>query len=125
MAFWRSNVDEKKEQYIDVREYNKEKYKVRFFKLISAEDVPAIKEAIVEGKTIALVNIGYFKDREGLKQSVHDIKKACATFDGSIAAVAQNMLVITPKNVDLYRNQGMSQSEGGNQHEKPALETHG
>ena len=100
------------EEFVDIREANREKLTVRFFKLMNEGDMENVKAAIAEGKTIAMLNIGYFGNKDQLKKCLSEIKQAAKTFEGDIIALNPGLLLITPKAVNIEGRSPKNQ-EGG------------
>ncbi|MDO8555613.1 MAG: cell division protein SepF [Nanoarchaeota archaeon] len=110
MFFWKKKKPIA-EEFVDLQEANKEKLVVRFFKLVSESDIDGIKAAIAEGKTIVMLNIGYFSNKDQLKKALADIKQAAITFEGDIIALNPGLLLITPKVVGIEGRD--NKNEGG------------
>jgi len=83
----------------------KSKINIRPFTLESFEDVKPILDALREGYTIALINMGPLKekDRVTLKRAVDKIKKTLEANEGDIAGVGENWLIATPSFANVYR----------------------
>ena len=114
MFFWKKKKPVV-EEFVDMQDANKDKLVVRFFKLINETDIDPIKAAIAEGKTIVMLNVGYFSNKEQLKKSLADIKQAALTFEGDIIALNPGLLLITPKAVDIEGRD--NKNEGGSTNE--------
>lgn len=83
----------------------KSKINIRPFTLESFEDVKPVLDALREGYTIALINMGPLKekDRITLKRAVEKIKKTLDANEGDIAGVGENWLIATPSFASVYR----------------------
>ncbi|MEK6904245.1 MAG: cell division protein SepF [Nanoarchaeota archaeon] len=114
MVFWKKKEEE---EFVDIKEANKEKIKVQFLKLMNEPDIENVRAAIAEGKTIVMLNIGYMKDKEKLKRAIASIKKDCSTFEGDIVALNQSLILITPNSVNISRGDNQIQN-GGKQNEE-------
>ena len=99
------------EEFVDMRKVARDKLTVRFFKLSVEADLDSVKSAIADGKTIVMLNVGYFANKEQLKKCLSDIKNAAKTFDGDIVALNPGLLLITPKSVDIEGRD--NQNNGG------------
>ncbi|MDO8628360.1 MAG: cell division protein SepF [Nanoarchaeota archaeon] len=99
------------EEFVDMKEVVKDKLTVRFFKLSVEADVDAVKSAIADGKTIVMLNVGYFANKEQLKKCLAEVKKTAQTFDGDIVALNPGLLLITPKSIDIEGRD--NQNNGG------------
>ena len=88
---------------------------VKPFILRSFEDIKPILDAIREGSTIALVNIGPLreKDMEELKRAIDKIKKTIDANDGDIAGLADNLVVATPSFAKIHREKPVPKEEIG------------
>jgi len=89
------------EEFVDLKEVAKDRLTVRIFKLSVEADVDMVKSAIADGKTIVMLNIGYFANKEQLRHCLGDIKHAVQTFEGDIVALNPGLLLITPKMVNI------------------------
>ena len=114
MFFWKKKKPIA-EEFVDMREASRERLTVRFFKLVSESDIESIKAAIADGKTIVMLNIGYFNNKDQLKKALADIKQAAVTFEGDIIALNPGLLLITPKAVDIEGRD--NKNEGGSTNE--------
>ena len=115
MLFWKKKKVPQ-EEFVDLKEANREKLTIRFFKLMQESDVESIKASIADGKTILMLNIGYFSNKDQLKKCLSDIKQAATTFEGDIIALNPGLLLITPKSIDIEGRNPKNQ-EGGNAYE--------
>ncbi len=115
MFFGKKKVPQ--EEFVDLKEASKEKLTVRFFKLMQKNDLDNIKAAIADGKTIIMLNIGYFGNKDQLKKCLSDIKQATSTFEGDIIALNPGLLLITPKSIDI-EGRNPKKQEGGSIYEQ-------
>ncbi len=85
----------------------KQKVVVKPFVIREFVDVKAPLEALREGYTIALINIGPIKDKDiiELKRVVNKLKKTCEAIEGDIAGFDENWLIITPSFAQISRSQ--------------------
>ncbi|HLC55580.1 MAG TPA: cell division protein SepF [Candidatus Nanoarchaeia archaeon] len=111
MFFWKKK-QAPNEEFVDLREASKDKLTVRFFKLMQENDIENIKAAIADGKTIIMLNIGYFGNKDQLKKCLSDIKQATSTFEGDIIALNPGLLLITPKSISI-EGRNPKKQEGG------------
>lgn len=96
------------EEYIEVEPINESgdsKALVRPFTLTKFEDIKPILDAIREGKTIALINIGPIKEEDTteLKRAVDKLKKTVKANEGDIAGIGETWLIATPSFAKIYR----------------------
>jgi SepF-like predicted cell division protein (DUF552 family) len=92
---------------------SKSKINIRPFTLENFEDVKPVLDALREGYTIALINIGPLKekDRITLKRAVDKIKKTLDANEGDIAGVGENWLIATPSFASVYRDSSEGKEE--------------
>lgn len=85
----------------------KQKVVVKPFVIREFSDVKAPLEALREGFTIALVNVGPIKNQDiiELKRVVNKLKKTCEAIEGDIAGFDENWLIVTPSFAQIYRSQ--------------------
>ncbi len=102
--------DEFGEDYleIDTEKQGSEKKQgvvVKPFVIKEFNDVKAPLEALREGYTIALVNIGPIKAQDviELKRVVNKLKKTCEAIEGDIAGFDEDWLIVTPSFAKIYR----------------------
>ena len=81
---------------------------VRPFTLNSFADIKGILDAIREGRTIALINIGPLKEQDTteLKRAVDKLKKTIKANEGDIAGIGESWLIATPSFAKVYRKGG-------------------
>ena len=103
------------EEFVDMRKVARDKLTVRFFKLSVEADLDSVKSAIADGKTIVMLNVGYFSNKEQLKKSLADIKQAALTFEGDIIALNPGLLLITPKAVGIEGRDNKNEGGIGNE----------
>ena len=86
---------------------SKAKINIRPFTLENYESVKPILDALREGYTIALINMGPLRERDQitLKRAIDKIKKTLDANDGDIAGVGDNWLIATPSFASVYRGQ--------------------
>ena len=70
------------------------------------EDIKHTLDALREGYTIALVNIGPLKDKDivELKRAVNKLKKTCDAINGDIAGFSEDWIVVTPSFAQVHRH---------------------
>ncbi|MCD6434914.1 MAG: cell division protein SepF [Clostridiales bacterium] len=85
---------------------------VRPFTLQTFEDIKPVLDAIREGKTIALINIGPIKEKDTteLKRAVDKLKKTIEAHEGDIAGIGESWLIATPSFAKVYRK-GKTETE--------------
>ena len=83
----------------------KGKVLVKLFTLNEYEDVKDVLNAIREGFTISVVNIGPLKEKEmvTLKRAIDKLKKTVEANDGDLAGLAENLLIATPSFARVHR----------------------
>ncbi len=101
--------EDEQEEYVEldtsVTEESTSKVVIRPFTLEDFSDVKEVLNALRDGKTIALINIKPLKEKDivELKRAVNKLKKTVDVIDGDIAGFGDEWIVLTPKNVELYR----------------------
>lgn len=107
----------KKEEKLPEQEYieidlkkdlgKRAKIVVRPFTLREFENVNHILESLREGYTIALVDIRQLRGRDvvELKRAIAKLKKTCDAIGGDIAGFGENMIIITPSFVKIYKGE--------------------
>jgi|YelNatPaOPRAMG01_1025707.scaffolds.fasta_scaffold00331_22 SepF-like predicted cell division protein (DUF552 family) len=96
------------EDYVELEAEVKDKSSkvlVRPFTLTQYDDIKDILQAIREGTTISVVDIGPLKDKDlsELKRAVDKIKKTVEANGGDIAAFGENFLLATPSFAKVWR----------------------
>ena len=88
----------------------KSKVLVRSFILEDFADIKPALDAIREGYTIALVNMGPLKTKDPveLRRAVSKLKKTAEAVQGDIAAFSEDWLVLTPGFASVHRERGQS-----------------
>jgi len=91
----------------------KAKIVVRPFVLRSFDDVNKILDALREGFTIALVDIKYLrsKDLVELKRVISKLKKTCDALGGEVAGFGENIIIVTPNFVRIYKGERLENVE--------------
>ncbi len=107
--------DEYGEDYLDIdteqhADKSKQKIVVKPFVINEFNDVKAPLEALREGFTIALINIGPIRnvDIVELKRVVNKLRKTCEAIEGDIAGFDENWLIVTPSFAQIHRGQTSS-----------------
>lgn len=112
----------KKEQRLPEEEYieidlkkdlgRKAKIVARPFILREFEDVNRILDSLREGYTIALIDIRQLrgKDIVELKRAIAKLKKTCDAIGGDIAGFGENLIIITPSFVKIYKGEKTTES---------------
>lgn len=101
--------DEFKEDYVEIDTKKnigpKSKIVVRPFIIEDFPDIKPALDALREGYTIALVNIGPLKEKDlvELKRAVNKLKKTCDAIEGDIAGFGEDWIVVTPNFAQVYR----------------------
>ena len=95
----------------------KNKVMVRSFVVEDFTDIKPTIDALREGYTIALINIGPLKDKDlvELKRAVNKLKKTCDAMEGDIAGFGEDWLVVTPSFAHIYRNKEIEDVAGGSE----------
>ena len=85
----------------------KEKIKIRLFTLRKYDDVNEILNSLIEGYTIAVVDIKPLKTRDviELKRAVSKIKKTIDALEGSIAGFGEHTILATPDFAEIHKTQ--------------------
>lgn len=112
----RSNVeigDEYVELEADLDKKQKSRIWIKTFMLNEFDDIKQVLDAIREGYTVSVVNIGPLKEKDmiSLKRAVEKIKKTVEANDGDIAGIAENLLIVTPSFARVYRGQPKEKAE--------------
>jgi len=83
----------------------KGKVLVKLFTLNEYDDIKDVLNAIREGFTISVVNIGPLKEKEmvTLKRAIDKLKKTVEANDGDLAGLAENLLIATPSFARVHR----------------------
>lgn len=86
---------------------NKAKIIARPFILREFEDVDKILNVLREGFTIALIDIKVLKGKDmmELKRAIAKIRKTCDALGGDIAGFGENMIIVTPNFVKIYKDE--------------------
>ena len=117
-AFGTSGDVELTEDYVELEtnaiKETTAKVLVRAFSLNNFEDVKPILDAIRDGSTIALINIGPLKekDMDELKRAIDKIKKTIDANSGDIAGLADNLIVATPSFARVHREKKVEPEAG-------------
>ncbi|MCD4759512.1 cell division protein SepF [archaeon] len=87
----------------------KAKIVVRPFIVEDFSDIKPALDALREGYTIALVNVGPLRERDmvELKRAVNKLKKTCDAIDGDIAGFGTDWVVVTPSFASVHRNKSI------------------
>ncbi len=104
--------EEFQEDYVELttdKDMPKARIVVRPFIIQDFSDIKPALDALREGYTIALVNIGPLKDRDmvELKRAVNKLKKTCDAIDGDIAGFGGDWVVVTPSFASVHRTNAM------------------
>jgi len=83
----------------------KGKILLRQFVLKTFEDTNRVLEVLREGGTIALIDIKPLKSKDviELKRSISKLKKTVDALEGNIAGFGENIILVTPPFVDIYK----------------------
>ncbi|MFH1511407.1 MAG: cell division protein SepF [Candidatus Woesearchaeota archaeon] len=100
--------DEAEEGYVELEteaDETRSKIVVRPFMIKDFEDVKEILDALRQGHTIALVNIGPLKEKDlvELKRAINKLKKTTEAIEGEIAGFGEDWIVITPSFATIHR----------------------
>jgi SepF-like predicted cell division protein (DUF552 family) len=118
MAFFNKLFGGKGEESLDYIEVDvgrdapkKSKIVLRPFVLKTFEDVGRILEILREGNTIALIDIKPLKSKDviELKRSISKLKKTVDALEGNIAGFGENVIIVTPPFVDIFRGGSVPQ----------------
>lgn len=84
----------------------KSKIVVRPFIIQDFADIKPALDALREGYTIVLANVGPLKEKDMIevKRAVAKLKKTCEAIDGDIAGFGEDWIVITPSFASVFRN---------------------
>jgi len=99
------------EEYIEIdlkKDLGKKaKIVVRPFVMRDFDDVDKILGELREGFSIALIDIKQMKNKDviELKRAIAKLKKTCDALGGDIAGFGENMLIVTPSFVRIYRSE--------------------
>jgi len=101
---------EPKAEYIEIdvgKEVKKSKIVVRPFTLKSFDDVTKILNALREGYTIAIIDIGPLRSKDiiEVKRAVAKIKKTVEALEGDIAGFGENIIIATPNFAEVYKGE--------------------
>jgi len=104
--------EEFEEDYVELTsdaDMPKAKIVVRPFILDDFSDIKPALDALREGYTIALVNVGPLRERDmvELKRAVNKLKKTCDAIDGDIAGFGGDWIVVTPSFASVHRTKSM------------------
>ncbi len=99
-----------KEEYLEVdiaKEPKKTKILVKPFILKSFEDTTRILNALREGYTIAVIDIGPLRSRDliEVKRAVSKIKKTVEALEGDIAGFGENILIAVPNFAEISKEE--------------------
>ena len=100
----KGEIDETVSEFIEIdleQEGGENKIYVKTFTLNVYEDINPILNALRNGYTIAVVDIGPLKSKDviELKRAVSKIKKTVEALDGKIAGFTSNVIIATPSKV--------------------------
>ena len=84
---------------------SKAKVMVRSFVLEDFIDIKPALDALREGYTITLINIGPLKQKDpvDLRRAISKLKKTCEAVGGDIAGFSEDWVVVTPSFASVYR----------------------
>lgn len=104
--------EEFEEDYVELttdKDIPKARIVVRPFVVQDFSDIKPALDALREGYTIALVNVGPLRERDmvELKRAVSKLKKTCDAIDGDIAGFGTDWIVITPSFASVHRTKAM------------------
>lgn len=97
-------------EYVEIevgREPKRSKILIRPFVLKSFEDVSKILNALREGYTIAIIDIGQLRSKDiiEVKRAVAKIKKTVEALEGDVAGFGENILIATPNFAEIYKGE--------------------
>lgn len=107
--------DEFGEDYLEIDQNAKSGVKakvvVKTFTLREFSDVREPLDALREGYTIALINVGELrqKDVAELKRAIAKLKKTCEAIEGDVAGFGDDWVVATPAFAEVARASQMAQ----------------
>nr|MBA4404974.1 hypothetical protein [Nanoarchaeum sp.] len=92
----------------------KSKIVVRPFVIQDFTDIKPALDALREGYTIVLANVGPLKEKDMIevKRAVAKLKKTCEAIDGDIAGFGDDWIVITPSFASVFRNKDVENIDG-------------
>lgn len=104
MGFFSSGEDEYVEVDTDLPEEEK-RISVKILRLTSAEDTRKVMEIYRKGVSVLVVNVAGIADKEyGEPQlTLKKFKQAASDTGGDIGAIKDNWVIMTPRNVDIFR----------------------
>ncbi len=108
-AFSRDNEVEITDDYVeleaDIEKKQRAKVLIKMFMMSEFDDIKPVLDAIREGYTISIVNIGPLKEKDmvTLKRAIDKLKKTVEANDGDIAGLAENLLIVTPSFARVHR----------------------
>ena len=103
------DYDDYEEDYLEIdteKETSRQKIVIRPFIINEFTDVKPALDALLDGGTIALINITPIKERDivELKRAVNKLKKTCDAIEGDIAGFGDDWIVVTPGFAKIYRS---------------------
>lgn len=112
-SFFGTGIDGElpKEDYIEIDLKNdlgkKAKIIARPFILREFNDVDKILDSLREGYTIALIDIKLLKSKDlvELKRAISKIKKTTDAIGGEIAGFGENLVIVAPSFVRIYKGE--------------------
>ena len=108
--FSRKKEEVEDKEFTDLDEYNRQKVQIKVVTLFESDDYKKVINSLAS-EAVTLVNIKPLlqSDKMALKLAIELIKKTCRTFDADIAALSEDMVVVAPKGVEIYRKDRASQ----------------
>lgn len=87
------------------------KLSVKIFNVKAESDTEEILGALQTGKVIALINSKNVNDGEELKKIIQKVKEASEAKEGKIVGLQDKWFLVTPKEVEISKNQEPSQAD--------------
>ena len=94
----------KEDEFLDLQEYNKQKLQIKVVTLNSYDDAKkAISSLTSNAVTVMNIRPLRLSNMVEVKRAIEELKRAVSVFEGDIAAFSQDTIVITPKNIEIFR----------------------
>jgi SepF-like predicted cell division protein (DUF552 family) len=93
------------EDFVDIQDYNKSKMQVKIITFNTPEDHETVIKALA-ADAISVVNLKPLlkSDKEAVKNSIQKIKRICRTLEADLAAFSEDLMVVVPKGVEIYKH---------------------
>ena len=104
MGLFSKKKDKEPDDFLDLEEYNRKKLQIKVVTFNSYDDA---KKAIssLTSNAVTLINMKPLRQSNmtELKRALEELKRAVSVFEGDIAAVSQDTVVLTPKSIEIFR----------------------